>query len=48
MEHQLQSAQASVVAAPGLQRVASVAVAPGLVAPRHVGSAQTRDQTGVP
>ena len=48
MEHRLQSAQASAVAAPGLQRVASVAVAPGLVVSRHVGSAQIRDRTGVP
>ena len=38
----------SVVAAHRLQGAGSVAVGVGLVAPRHVGSSQTRDGTGVP
>ena len=38
----------SVVSAHRLQGAGSVVVGVGLVAPRHVGSSQTRDGTGVP
>ena len=40
--------QVSVVVARGLQSTGSVVVAIGFVAPQHVGSSQTRDQTCVP
>ena len=39
--------QASVAAAPGLPRTGSIAVLVSLVALRHVGSSQIRDQTRV-
>ena len=40
--------QALVVLAPGLWSTGSIVVGTGLVAPQHVGSSWTRDQTCVP
>lgn len=40
-------ARASTVVVPGLWSTGSVFVAMRFVVPRHVGSAQTRDRTGV-
>ena len=49
VEHRLQGTQASVVAAQGLSRaLVQYLWCTGLVAPWHVGSFRTQDQTHVP